>query len=432
MIEVSVFGWLIATLASAASVAFLLLALGSAAFVALTAASALEQRFAEQASRALEPGPWDPPRVRRTALIAGALWGLLAFTLGAAGLRVGGFVVTGLVLAAGSIATFGAAVLATLLGLRAVAAIVQARGRRLAALRKAEREQARLLEASRRRYLEGADLREQVSDAEAALLRLRAALRSLEDMKVELDVKLEALEAAGIKEGSPEARAAADYARLRDAIRAKLDLGERVLSAAEVAVFRLTCFEPLRRLLRRRPQEATAGLARARTASELDACAGRSIAEIQAFVGELEGGRAVLGALSTRRPEACPEGSPDDPLKRARAEIDAVEAAYWAVLDRAGVVRSRLAARARVEQMTQAVGALSESARGLGVDEGDLRLLLGEVARAESAMLITAPPDEDVRALTEALARSAAALDQAGEGDSASLDDLVKAMREIG
>jgi hypothetical protein len=272
MIEVSVFGWLIATLASAASVVFLLLALGSAAFVALTAASALEQRFAEQASRALEPGPWDPPRVRRTALIAGALWALLAFALGAAGLRVGGFVVlTSLVLAAGSIATFGAAALATLLGLRAVAAIVHARGRRLAALHKAEREQARLLEESRRRYLEGADLREQVADAEAALLRLRAALRSLEDMKVELDVKLEALEAAGIKEGSPEARAAADYARLRDAIRAKLDLGERVLSAAEVAVFRLACFEPLRRLLRRRPQEATSGLARVRTGGPLRA-----------------------------------------------------------------------------------------------------------------------------------------------------------------
>jgi hypothetical protein len=433
MIEVSVFGWLIATLASAASVVFLLLALGSAAFVALTAASALEQRFAEQASRALEPGPWDPPRVRRTALITGALWALLAFALGAAGLRVGGFVVlTSLVLAAGSIATFGAAALATLLGLRAVAAIVHARGRRLAALHKAEREQARLLEESRRRYLEGADLREQVADAEAALLRLRAALRSLEDMKVELDVKLEALEAAGIKEGSPEARAAADYARLRDAIRAKLDLGERVLSAAEVAVFRLACFEPLRRLLRRRPQEATSGLARVRTASELDACAGRSMAEIQAFLGELEGGRAVLYALSSRRPEACPEGSPDDPLRRARAEIDAVEAAYRAVLDRAGVVRARLAARAGIEQVTQAVGALSESARGLGVDEGDLRLLLDEVARAESAMSITAPPDEEVRALTEALARSAAALDQTGEGDSASLDDLVKAMREIG
>jgi hypothetical protein len=47
-------------------------------------------------------------------------------------------------------------------------------------------------------------------------------------------------------------------------------------------------------------------------------------------------------------------------------------------------------------------------------------------------MSITAPPDEEVRALTEALARSAAALDQTGEGDSASLDDLVKAMREIG
>ncbi|HLM71564.1 MAG TPA: hypothetical protein VK459_02690, partial [Polyangiaceae bacterium] len=65
MTEVSLFGWLIATLASAASVLFLLIALLSAAFVALVAAAALEERFAEQAARSLEPSPWDPPRVRR-------------------------------------------------------------------------------------------------------------------------------------------------------------------------------------------------------------------------------------------------------------------------------------------------------------------------------------------------------------------------------
>jgi hypothetical protein len=47
-------------------------------------------------------------------------------------------------------------------------------------------------------------------------------------------------------------------------------------------------------------------------------------------------------------------------------------------------------------------------------------------------MSITAPSDGDVRALTEALARSAAALDGASGGDSASLDELMKAMREIG
>jgi hypothetical protein len=432
MIEVAVFGWLAATLASAASVVFLLLALGSAAFVALVAAHALEQRFAEQAARSLDPGPWDPPRVRRTALIAGGLWAFIALTVGVAGLRVGGAFVTGLVLTAGSFAVGGLGVLTTLLGLRGIAALVSSRQRRLAALREAERERARLLEQSRRRYLEGADIREEVADADAALLRLRAALRTLEDVKVDLDVKLEALEAAGIKESTPESSAAADYARLRDAITAKLDLGERILSAAEAAVFRLACFEPLRRLLRRRPHEATSGLSRARTASELEACAGRSIAEIQSFLGEINGARAVLDALSARRPEASPVGAADDPLERARAEVNAVEAAYRAVLDRAGVVRARLAARAGMEQVTQAVGSLSESARGVGLDEGELGLLIDEVAKAESAMSITAPSDGEVRALTEALARSAAALDGAGSNEPTSLDELVKAMRELG
>lgn len=425
MTEVSLFGWLIATLTSAASVIFLLIALGSVAFIALVAAVALEERFADQAARSLEPGPWDPPRVRRAALIAGGVWALVALGFGVAGLRVGGFFVSGLVIGAGSIAVFGSAVLVTLLGLRGVAALVTVRQRRLEALRAAEKERARLLDEGRRRYLEGADIREQVADAEAALLRLRAALRTLEDTKVELDVKLEALEAAG-----GTASAAAEYMRVRDAIGAKLDLGERILSAAELSVFRLACFEPLRRLLRRRPHEATSGLSRARTASELEACVSRSMAEIQSFLGELDGGRAVLDALSARRPESAAEGASDDPLKLARTELEAVEAAYEAVLERAGVVRARLVARAGMEQVTQAVGALSESARGAGLDEGDLRRLLDEVARAESAMSITAPSEQEVRVLTEALARSAAALD--GAGDSASLDELVRAMREIG
>ena len=432
MTEVSLFGWLVATLASAASVFFLLVALVSAGFVAFVAAVALEQRFAEQAARSLEPSPWDPPRVRRAALVAGGLFAFLGVVLGVAGLRVGGAILTGLVIGAGSFTVFGWAALAAILGLRGVAALVGARHRRAQALREAEREKARLVDAGRRQYLEGADIRAQVADAEAALLRLRAALHALKNVRVELDVKLEALETAGHNPRSPEASAAAEYARLRDAIRAKLDVGERILSAAEIAVYRLACFEPLRRLLRRRPHEATAGLSRARTASELEACVSRAASEIEAFLGELEGGRAVLDALSARRPEASVEGASDDPLKLARAEIGAVEAAYQAVLDRADVVRARLAARARVEQLTQAVGALSESARGMGLDEGELRLLLDEVARAESAMAITAPSDVDVRALTEALARSAAALDGAGGGDSASLDELVRAMREIG
>ncbi|NUQ77706.1 MAG: hypothetical protein HUU21_29570 [Polyangiaceae bacterium] len=443
MTEVALFGWLIATLASAASVFFLVMALGSAAFLALVAARALEERFAHEASRSLEAGPWDPPRVRRAVLIAGGFWALVALGFGVAGLRVGGAFLTGVVIGAGSLAVFGAAALGTLLGLRGVSVLVVARRRRIAMLRDAEKERARLLDESRRRHLEGADIREQVADAEGALLRLRAALRSLKDMKLALDEKLEAISNSAnnnvdtntntnINTNINTKSMADEYARLRDAIGAKLDLGARILSAAEIAVFRLACFEPLRRLLRRRPHEATAGLSRARTASELAACIDRAIDEIQTFLGELDGGRAVLDALADRRPEASVEGASDDPLKLARAEIDAVEAAYHAVLERAGVVRAKIMARAGMEQVTRAVGALSESARGTALDDGELRLLLDEVARAESAMSITAPSNGDVRGLTEALVRSAAALDTAGAGDSVSLDELVKAMREIG
>lgn len=444
MTEVALFGWLIATLASAASVFFLVMALGSAAFLALVAARALEERFAHEASRSLEAGPWDPPRVRRAVLIAGGFWALVALGFGVAGLRVGGAFLTGVVIGAGSLAVFGAAALGTLLGLRGVSVLVVARRRRIAMLRDAEKERARFLDESRRRHLEGADIREQVADAEGALLRLRAALRSLKDMKLALDEKLEAISNSANNNGDTNTNIntntntkntksmADEYARLRDAIGAKLDLGARILSAAEIAVFRLACFEPLRRLLRRRPHEATAGLSRARTASELAACIDRAIDEIQTFLGELDGGRAVLDALADRRPEASVEGASDDPLKLARAEIDAVEAAYHAVLERAGVVRAKILARAGMEQVTRAVGALSESARGTALDDGELRLLLDEVARAESAMSITAPSNGDVRGLTEALVRSAAALDTAGAGDSVSLDELVKAMREIG
>jgi hypothetical protein len=81
-----------------------------------------------------------------------------------------------------------------------------------------------------------------------------------------------------------------------------------------------------------------------------------------------------------------------------------------------------------MEQVASAAGAVSESARTMGLDEGDLGLLLQEVARAESAMTISTPDGADVRALTDALARSADALDR---NDAASLDELLKAMREM-
>jgi hypothetical protein len=196
-----------------------------------------------------------------------------------------------------------------------------------------------------------------------------------------------------------------------------------------VSAFRLACFEPLRRLLRRRPHEATAGLSKARTAAELEACIGRCVEDIQSFLGELDGARAVLDALSSVRPSGLTEDNGGDPLPRARAEVDAVGAAYHAVLERAGMVRMRLAARTGMEQVASAAGAVSESARTMGLDEGELKLLLDEVARADMAMAITSPGGAELRALSDALARSTAAL---ARNDATSLDELVRAMRELG
>jgi hypothetical protein len=178
------------------------------------------------------------------------------------------------------------------------------------------------------------------------------------------------------------------------------------------------------------------GLSRAATAAELEERIDRCTEEIKAFLGEVAEARASLSVLEERRPKASAasplgDGAPSgsvDPLDRARTEVDAVESAYRAVLERTHVIRLRLATRAGMEQVASAAGALSESARTMGLDESELQKLLQEVARAESAMTVSAPDGADVRALTDALARSADAVDR---NDTASLDELLKAMREM-
>ena len=52
------------------------------------------------------------------------------------------------------------------------------------------------------------------------------------------------------------------------------------------------------------------------------------------------------------------------------------------------------------------------------------------MTRAESAVRMATPPDLDARALSEALARGAAALGEGGDG--ARLDELLRALREVG
>jgi hypothetical protein len=424
ILEITLFGLLVATLTSALSAFFLSLALGSVAFLGITILSALTS-----------------PKERSFYALLGGAAAVVALSLSLAGLRAGGVLSTLLVGAAFSAAagtiTAGIALAArrSFVGLRA------ARAARAAALHAAHLDRAKLLEEGKTRFLAGDDLRAEVTEAEASLERLRAALRSLEDVRRDLTEKLAA--ASAVPDAPP---ISSDYARLRDEVDVKLDLGRRILAAAEVAAFRLACFEPIRRLLRRRPQEATLGLSRAATASELEERIGRAGEDIKAFLGEIEDARAALESLEASAPRRPPPPSlepldpdappdanasvpaPPDPLARARAEIAAIESAYRAVLERVHVVRLRLATRAGMEQVASAAGAVSESARTVGLDEGDLRLLLQEVARAESAMTISTPDGADVRALTDALVRSAEALDR---NDAASLDELLKAMREM-
>jgi hypothetical protein len=435
ILEVTLFGLLVATLTSALSAFFLAVALGSVAFISVTILSAL-----------------TAPKERSFYALLGGAAAVLALSLSLAGLRAGGVLSTILVGAAFSSAVGAVTACLALAARRSAVSLRAARAARAAALEAAHLDRAKLLEEGKTRFLSGDDLRAEVAEAEASLDRLRTALQSLEDVRLDLTEKLAAGAAAPDAAAPPISN---DYARLRDEVDVKINLGRRILAAAELAAFHLACFEPIRRLLRRRPQEATLGLSRAATASELEERIGRAGEDIKGFVGEIEDARAALAALEARRPPplssapltappalalldpdapaAPPEANaaapaPPDPLGRARSEIDAIESAYRAVLERMHVVRLRLATRAGMEQVASAAGAVSESARTMGLDESDLGLLLQEVARAESAMTISTPDGADVRALTDALARSADALDR---NDAASLDELLKAMREM-
>lgn len=409
MVELTLFGWFIAVLSSAASVALVVVALSAAAFVGFSVLSSLAS-----------------PRDKRLFMGAAIAGAGLVFVVSLAGLRAGGFVATiavGAALSAavgsaigclGAIASFGAARLRS------------ARAQQKASLREADAARLRAIEAGKQRFLTGGDLRTEVLEAQAAVEKLRAGLAKLEGVEADLIQKLEAEPAKSVAE---------ELTRLRGEVAVKIDLGRRVLAAAEVAAFRLACFEPLRRLLRRRPEEATGLLSSAATLAELEGRLDLCTEAIKAFLDDVAGARADIDALEEKRPAkpSAPETSSDqsaaaDPLSRARNELSAIEAAYRAVLERTDVIRLRLATRAGMEEVASAAGAVSDSARMSGLNEGELKKLVGEVARAESTMSISAPDGADLRALSDALSRSADALDRE---DTTSLDELLRAMREM-
>ncbi len=373
-------------------------------------------------------GPAD-----RAAKRLGIAAALLTAGLAIVGLRVGApgsggeLVPTFAVAIAASTAlgsSVACALLATANGLTALAA---GRRRRLDALTAGRHASARRLEARAARRLEGGDLVDEIADADAALDRLKIALGGLASAR---DGLVEKRRALGVETATP---LGAEIRQAHDEIATKLELGQRVLVAAEVAAYRLACNEPLRRLARRRPSEVTLGLEhldRAHGASSLEIKArlDPAAAAIRAFLDEVTAAQGALDGLAARRPTCISAGSAEDPWTLSTTDLAALRGAFTAVLERVEVVQVRHAARATIAEVAEAAGAVARSARSRGEGQSELEALAAEVTRAEAAAIMATPIESDAKTLTAALARSTAALAQS---DGASLDELLAALRAI-
>ena len=399
----------------------LIVGLTAATYVATTVITAL---------RARPPVLTTADRAARRLGIAVAL---LTVGLAAVGLRIGaggsgGEIIPTFAVAIAAATALGSstacALLATARGLTALGA---GRRRRVAVLAAGRHEGARRLEAGKRRRLEGGDLVDEIADADAALERLKTALGGLTAARDGLVEKLRALDHAPITPLGVEIRHA------HDEIATKLELGARVLFAAESAAFRLACNEPLRRLARRRPSEATLGLehlesAASASSSEILARLDPAASALRVFLKDIAAARSALHALTARRPAAILPGSEEDPWTLADNDLTALRGAFQAVLERVEVVQVRHTARATIAEVAEAAGAVAKSARSRGEGQSELEALAAEVTRAEAAAIMATPIESDAKALTAALARSTAALTRS---DGASLDELLAALRAI-
>ncbi|WP_437658632.1 hypothetical protein [Sorangium sp. So ce1182] len=439
MIDVSLLGWLVVTLTSPLSLVLLLVALGAAAYVGVTA---LEAAPRQRGARAVGTG------AAACTLAAGMV-----------GLRVGagaGAVVPTAAVGIAAAAALGAtAACAWTFGARGAAALGAARVRRRAAALRAGDERRRLLAASQRAYIEGDDLAAETAAADAAVERLRAAVEALAGARAALQAKRDAARDGGDAGGEGEGGAmdgpraeqrpaeasalAEDLARACDEAALKLSMGQRVLAAAEAAALRVACNAPLRRLLRRRPREATQALA-ALGAGALAPAA----ASIEAFLGEVRAARDEVAALAAQRAVGASDGAAgasenaadvtagSDPEQRPAAlalrELAAMESAYGALLERLRLAELHASTRASVRQVESAAGALSAAARAAALDPAELDALVTEIARAESAVAAAAPEAGGSRALAEALAEGSLALDRS---DATSLSELIAALREL-
>jgi hypothetical protein len=413
MLDVSFFGWLLLTLPSVWSAVLVLLALAAVTYLGMTATTAL---------RALPP--------RRPARVAGLLAALPVLVLAVVGLRVGDEWAVTLAVGLGLSTATGA----TVAGLWSAGArgMGVLSGRRASARARALREAqaaSRLLAEKDQALREGDDLRAEVAEAEVAVERLRGALGEIARARDAIDARLEGLEGEAETSSATE-----DAMRARDDLTRKMELGDRVLKAAEAAAFRLACTAPVRRLLRRRPKEPLdllegAPSSRVKRGGSVEARADAACAALEAFVGDVQAQTAALDDLAAKRPASVAAGGDDDPLERTRRELEAMETAYSAVLRRVEVVRLRIAGHAGLAEVASAAEDVSNRARAAVVDEGDLQDLAAEVSRADAAVTMAAPGDREGEALADALAMVMETLEGS---DPTSLVEIAEALRELG
>jgi hypothetical protein len=409
MIEIQLFGWLLATLPSATSLVLLLVSLTSVTYLSMTLAPVMRAGIAGQ----------------RGARSLGVTTAVLTFGLCLWGARVGapgrgGEMVPTLALAVAAAAASGASVALAWLGAGdARSRLGAAESQRLVALHGARDRERLRLEASQRAFFSGDDLRAEVAAAEAALGRLGALLRQLDATRADVEGRLAAL-------GDDPEGLGRELRRTRDEIATRLDLGRRIHAAASAAAFRLACTFPIRLLLRRRPRDLTRGLDPSAEGAVATARVGAAVAAIDEFLREAMAARGALASLESRRPP--PEGPADDAWALAMRDLASIEDAYASVQQRLRMVAVRLGARADMAAVAAAAGEVVGTARAGGIPAGDLQGLVDEVTRAESAVRMATPPELDARALENALARSAVALDG---NDGASLDELLRALREV-
>jgi len=417
MIDITFLGQLVATLASAGAFVALAGVLGAAAYVLSTAAVAIERL----------PGPGSLIVRGQTSPPTGFPWtfgtitGTLSFVLALATLRVGGWMATMVFAVVLGALARSSVVLVGVCGARLGARLARGRRARARALVEWRRQKAREAGEEKRKRLLGEDLSAQVANADAALGKLRDALKSLVDTRAALADKLKvALDSGG------NVSLVADMVRMRDDMDGRIDLGQRVLGAAEAAVTRLAFAMPVKKLVRRRPMEIS-GLD-PRLPGDYAKRIDSAITAIDAYIVTIANARGEIDKIEAERPGLENAGNGEGLPVKARREIDSIASAYAALRERVDLVRLGLRARDGMAQVTTAAGEVSVRAE-TQLDERDAHLLLDDIARANQT---TAEDfiggDEHVRALAAALAQGAKAL---SGNDRASLGEVVEALQSM-